>query len=328
NGAPTLLFLPWRTVALALQGAKYLGSFNLPGKSTNHVFVRNDEAIIFAWNDEPVEETIYLGEDVYATDVWGRRIELERDPETHRHKLPVTSAPVIIRKCNKQIALWRLAAQFEIGKSKSEYGGHADAVIGKNSFPQSVRGKAVLNVPKGWEVEPQEWVFNTGTGEDYRLETFMTLPSNASLGKKDVSIDFEIFAERKYSIRVHRPYHVGLGDIVVNVVDKKLEGNVLEVEQIIINNTSPLETLQFRCSLFIPSMKRMQRFITELKNGQDRKLYYIPNADSLKGKELWIRAEQVNGRRILNYRWIVGENWQNQAPTPQEEIKVEKPAVR
>ncbi|QDT40441.1 hypothetical protein Pan241w_04980 [Gimesia alba] len=328
NGSPTLLFLPWRTVALALQGAKYQGAFNMPNKSTNYVFSRDDEAIMFAWNQEPIEETIYLGEDVYATDVWGRRINLERDSETRRHILPVGPAPVIVRKCNKQIAYWRLAAQFEKGKSKSEYGGHPDAVIGKNTFAQSVRGKAVLNVPKGWEVEPQEWVFNTGTGEDYRLETFMTLPSNASLGKKDVSIDFEIFAERKYSIRVHRPYHVGLGDIVVNVVDKKLEGNVLEVEQIIVNNTSPLETLQFRCSLFIPSMKRMQRFITELKNGQDRKLYYIPNADTLKGKELWIRAEQVNGRRILNYRWIVGENWQNQAPTPQEEIKVETPIIR
>lgn len=328
NGSPTLLFLPWRTVALALQGAKYQGAFNMPQKSTNHVFTRDDEAIIFAWNDEPTEEILYLGEDVYATDVWGRRIDLERDPETRRHKLSVGPAPVIVRKCNKQIAYWRLAAQFEKGKSKSEYGGHADALIGKNTFSQSVRGKAVFNVPKGWEVEPQEWEFNTGTGEEYRLETFMTLPSNASLGKKDVSIDFEIFAERKYSIRVNRPYHVGLGDIVVNVIDKKIEGNVLEVEQIIVNNTSPLETLQFRCSLFIPSMKRMQRFITELKNGQDRKLYYIPNADSLKGKELWIRAEQVNGRRILNYRWIVGESWQNQTPTPQQEIKVEKPIIR
>ncbi|EDL58556.1 hypothetical protein [Gimesia maris] len=309
NGSPTLLFLPWRTVAIALQGARYQGAFNMPNKSTNHVFMRDDEAIVVVWNDEPTEEVIYLGEDVVATDIWGRRISLERDANTHRHTLRVGSSPMILRKCNQQIANWRLAAQFEIGKSRSEYGGHPDAVLGKNTFLQSVRGKAVLNVPRGWEVEPQEWVFDTGAGEKYRLETFMTLPSNASLGRKDVSIDFDIFAERKYSIRVHRPYHVGLGDIMVQVNDKKLKGNVLEIEQVIVNNTSPLETLQFRCSLFIPNMKRMQRFITELKHGQDRKLYYIPNADALKGKELWLRAEQVNGRRILNYRWTVGENW-------------------
>ncbi len=311
NGSPTLLFLPWRTVALALQGTNYLGKFNLPKKSTNHVFVRDDEAVMFVWNDEPTEELIYLGENVYATDVWGRRIDLKQDAKTRRHLLSVTSAPTIIRKCNKEIAYWRMAAQFEKGKSKSEYGGHADALIGKNTFSQSIRGKAVLNVPKGWEIEPREWEFNSGAGEDYRLETFMTLPSNASLGKKDVSIDFDISAERQYSIRVHRPYHVGLGDIVIKVTDKKLEGNQLEIEQIVINNTSPLETLQFRCSLFVPNMKRLQRFVTELKSGQDRKLYYLPNADSLKGKELWIRAEQTNGRRILNYRWIVGENWEN-----------------
>lgn len=328
NGSPTLLFLPWRTVALALQGAKYIGAFNMPNKSTNHVFIRDREAIVVVWNHDPVEEEIYLGEDVFATDVWGKRIPLERDSKTLRHKLQVTSSPIILRKCNPQVANWRLAAQFEKGKSKSEYGGHNDAIIGKNTFSQSVRGKAVLNVPKGWEVEPQEWVFNTGTGEDFRLETFMTLPTNASLGKKDVSIDFDIFAERKYSIRVHRPYHVGLGDIVIRVVDKKLEGNVLEIEQIIVNNTDPLETLQFRCSLFIPSMKRMQRFITELKNGQDRKLYYLPNADRLKGKELWIRAEQVNGRRILNYRWTVGENWSEQDSVTRKEKSRQATRVR
>jgi hypothetical protein len=328
NGSPTLLFLPWRTVALALQGAKYMGTFNMPNKSTNHVFVRDQEAIIVAWNDEPTEEEIYLGEDVYATDVWGKRISLERDEQTHRHKLPVTRSPIILRKCNQQVAYWRLAAQFEKGKSKSEYGGHADAVLGKNTFSQSVRGKAVLNVPKGWEIEPREWGFNTGVGEDFRLETFMTLPSNASLGKKDVSIDFDIFAERKYSIRVHRPYHVGLGDIMIKAFDKKLKGNVLEIEQIIVNNTSPLETLQFRCSLFIPSMKRMQRFITELKQGQDRKLYYLPNADRLKGKELWIRAEQVNGRRILNYRWTVGENWEVSEPVTRKAASQSKTRMR
>jgi hypothetical protein len=328
NGSPSLLFLSWRTVALALQGTKYLGAFNLPNKSSNYVFVRDEEAVLFIWNHEPTEEEIYLGEDVYATDVWGRRIKLERRPDTRRHILPVTSSPIIIRNANKELAHWRMAAQFETGKSKSEYGGHADAIVGNNSFSQSIRGKVILNVPKGWETEPNEWEFNTGAGENYRLETFMTLPSNASLGKKDVSIDFEIFAERKYSIRVHRPYHVGLGDIVIKVVDKKLEGNLLEVEQIIINNTEPLETLQFRFSLFIPSMKCLQRFITELKRGQDRKLYYLPNADSLRGKELWIRAEQTNGRRILNYRWIVGEDWDRPDTISKKQMEVKAPKVR
>jgi hypothetical protein len=36
------------------------------------------------------------------------------------------------------------------------------------------------------------------------------------------------------------------------------------------------------------------------------KKYYHHDADSLMGKEMWIRAEQVGGRRILNYRWTVG----------------------
>jgi len=42
----------------------------------------------------------------------------------------------------------------------------------------------------------------------------------------------------------------------------------------------------------------------------------------LRGKELWIRAEQMNGRRILNYRWIVGESWEQPSTISTKQIDV------
>ncbi|MFO0919615.1 MAG: hypothetical protein U0872_15055 [Planctomycetaceae bacterium] len=45
DGAPAELFLPWRTTALALQGAEYLGEIQFPGKSRNAVF-----AAIMKWS--------------------------------------------------------------------------------------------------------------------------------------------------------------------------------------------------------------------------------------------------------------------------------------
>jgi hypothetical protein len=49
--------------------------------------------------------------------------------------------------------------------------------------------------------------------------------------------------------------------------------------------------------------------ITRLGRGEDRKIYVLPDAESLRGKELWLRAEQVDGLRVLNYKWTVGRDW-------------------
>ncbi|MBI3861254.1 MAG: hypothetical protein HY290_05105, partial [Planctomycetia bacterium] len=53
DGSPTEMFLPWRTVAMALRGAKYLGQFELPNRSPNAVFERGSEIILVVWNSAP-----------------------------------------------------------------------------------------------------------------------------------------------------------------------------------------------------------------------------------------------------------------------------------
>jgi hypothetical protein len=49
--------------------------------------------------------------------------------------------------------------------------------------------------------------------------------------------------------------------------------------------------------------------VTKLGNGKDTQLYIVPGADEFRGQELRLRARQIGGQRVLNYRWIVGENW-------------------
>ena len=133
----------------------------------------------------------------------------------------------------------------------------------------------------------------------------ITIPSNASLGEVKVRIDFDITADRKYAFQVYRTIKVGLGDVGMQVFDRKLKDGTLEIEQVITNNIRPEETLNFRCNLFIPSQQRQRRMVTKLGRGKDRKFYYLPDAEALRGKELRLRAEQVNGNRVLNYQWKV-----------------------
>jgi hypothetical protein len=313
DGSPTLLYLPWRTTALALQGAKYLGSLQMPGGSRNFLFQREGrkDVVMFIWNDEPVTETIYLGEatEFTAINLWGEQLHLPTSPETGQQQLSVGPMPLVIRGCSEPIARWRLAMQFETGRLASATGVHRENILGRNTFAQGVSGTVTLNIPPEWDVEPRAFPLQAGRGESYRLPMQITLPPNATLGTERLALDVEIDADRKYRFRVYRPPQIGLGDVELSVIDRRLENGVLEIEQTLTNKTSPLESLDFECSLFIPGSKRQKKLVTRQGAGQSLKLYYAPDADALKGQELWLRAEQINGRRVLNYRWTIGKDW-------------------
>lgn len=315
DGSPTLLFLPWRTTALALQGANFLGSFQLPQGSQNFVFQRDgrEDVVMFVWNPEPVEETIYLGEstEVTAINLWGEQARVATDPATGRQILPVGPMPLVIRGCSKPLARWRLAMQFESGRLASATGVHQEHLLGRNTFPQGASGTITINAPSEWDVEPRSFALQVGKNEAFRYPMQITLPPNATLGTVRMAIDVEIDADRKYRIRIYRPMQIGLGDVELTVTDRRLENGFLEIEQTLTNKTSPIEILDFECSLFIPGSKRQKKVIIKQAAGESKKFYYVPEADRLKGQELWLRAEQINGRRVLNYRWVIGQEWEN-----------------
>jgi len=321
NGSPTLLFLPWRSTALALQGSEFIGSINMPGGSKNYAFARSNEVVLIVWNEEATTEEIFLGDQVSTMNVWGQQRSAKADPATKRQSIQVGPIPVIIRGCSEPIARWRLAVRLEKGRLRSETGEHEEAILGTNTFPQGVSGEITLNTPHDWKVNPGTWTLHAGRKEPFRLPTLITLPTDASLGLDELSIDFKISADRPYEFRVYRPYQVGLGDVLLEVSDRKLADGRLEIEQIISNRTSPPEVLNFRCNLAIPNRKRQKQTVIKLGNGEDHKFYYLADADALHGKKLRLRAEQINGRRVLNFRWTVGQNWlpSNKSDTIQRE---------
>jgi hypothetical protein len=310
DGSPTLLYLPWRTVALSLQGAVYLGPLDLPRNSVNHAFARGDEVVLVIWNDKPTTEETYLGEDVTITDVFGRQTKAEviSSPEGKRNVIRVGPTPVVVRHCSEPIARWRLATKFEKGNLASQHGQQAEAIIVHNTFQFGVSGRVRLRVPNEWEADPKEWPLQLAAGEKTRLPLTITLPPNVSLGTESVGLDFELAADRSYKFQVRRDMKVGLNDVLINVVERVLPDGRLEIEQTVTNNTEPLEVLGFRCSLIVRGHKRQNQRVTKLGRGQDKKLYYLPNGQALHGEPIWLRVEQVEGRRNLNYRWKIGQN--------------------
>jgi hypothetical protein len=307
DGSPTEMYLPWRTMALALRGAKYVGRFDLPNGSDNAVFDRGNEVVFVVWNAQPTREEYYFGDQASAVDLWGRAEKLPLDPRTQAQTVEVGPTPVIIRGCSVPVARWRLGVKYANGRVSSEYGQHEEALVGTNTFSQGITGKVTAHFPPGWEIDPLQRPLHAAAGESFRLPMLLTFPRNASLGSLRTTVDFEVAADRPYKFSIVLPYELGLGDVDLKVSSRRLPDGRLEIEQRIINNTEPLEILEFNCSLFIPGQVRLSQFVTRLGKGEDQRFYIVPNPDALRGKELLLRAVQLDGRRVLNYHLKVDE---------------------
>jgi hypothetical protein len=306
GGAPSLLFLPWRTTAMALAGADFIGSFPLPEGSRNYAFARNGEVAIVVWNNEAVDEDLYLGDESIVTDVLGRRIPLPSSSNRSGWKLRVGRSPLVIRRFPEPVARWMTAVTFDKGRLASKVGKQRETIRGLNTFKQGVSGELRIIVPKDWKVDPPEIRFSLAAGERFAWPITLELPSNTSLGSQRIVLEF---ATASAPFRVYRDYKVGLGDVVLSVVDSRTDNGDLQIKQLIDNNTQPEETLNFECNLYVPNRKRMQKSVIKLGHGRDSQFYLLPDADSLRGRELHLRAQQIGGQRVLNLRWKVGENW-------------------
>jgi len=301
DGTPGELFLPWRTTALALGGAEYLGSIQLPGGSSNQIFARADEVVMVVWNEKPTEEVLYLGENVRQISLWGRSVTPQR--REHRQVLRVGRHPSFVTGINEPITRWRMDFSFAEKQIPSIFGRpHRNSVSVKNFFPRGAGGQMELVMPEIWMVNPKQTTFRLAGGEELRRDFEITLPFNASSGRQKVRADFEIQGDKSYLFSVYRQIDVGLGDVYIEVLTRLNNQGELEVEQQFVNESASL--ISFRCQLFAPGRRRQKTQIIELGGVRDVKTYRLPRGKELLGKTLWLRAEEMDGQRILNYRFV------------------------
>ncbi|GAB6167381.1 hypothetical protein JCM19992_33810 [Thermostilla marina] len=300
DGTPTELYLPWRTTALVLSGCRYVGSMRLPGGSENRIFRRKDQAVMVLWNRRPTLEELYLGEDARQFDVWGRN----RPIETHEGRQRVVAEPLpgFVVGVELPLVQWRQSCRLESDNIPSVYGRpFLNKLIFTNGFNQGVSGTARIVAPEGWMIEPAVIPFKLTEQEQAVQPITITLPYDATSGRQPIRIDFLVRAERTYRFSVFRHIDVGLGDIYLEVTTHLNADGELEVEQHFVNDTAV--PVSFRCELFAPDRRRMTTTITEQGTGRRVTIFRLSNGQELIGKTLWLRAEEIGGPRILNYRF-------------------------
>lgn len=302
DGTPGELLLPWRTTSLMLSGAEHLGSMQLPQGSPNHIFARDGTAAMLVWNYKPVTEVLYLGDNVRQVDLWSH----SRIPEAIEDEqvIEVGPLPVFVTGLNLEVTRWRQSLSFATDRVPSVFGGrHRNGVRVTNGFGTGIAGSMRLVGPEVWNLRPDSAEFRLAENEVFQMPLEMTLPYNATSGRHPVYADFEIQADRPYRFRVYRTIEVGMGDVYLQCTTRLNERGELEIEQWLVNETA--EPVSFRCELFAPDRRRMKTDAAALGQSRDVKVYHMCDGKELVGKTLWLRAEQIGGARVLNYRFRV-----------------------
>ncbi|MFN0021294.1 MAG: hypothetical protein ACKVP0_23845 [Pirellulaceae bacterium] len=302
DGTPGELFLPWRTTAVAVTGSEYLGQMQLPCGSTNHVFAREGEGVMAVWNDQPIEETMYFGEELKQIDLWGHETTLlnEADADHPRHRIQVDRLPTFITGLNVTVARFKLAAQFETPQVESSFSREQTIYLRlKNFFPQGISGDVKLTAPAGWKVDTQGTRFRLAPGEELRLPITIMLLDEASTGPQPLRLDFSLSADRSYQFSVHRTLQLGLADVAIEMSSRLREDGLLEVTQQLTNFTG--KSLSFRCVLFAPGRRRETRQFVAPPNLQSPLLFLLEEGESLIGQKITLRVEERVGGRVLNY---------------------------
>lgn len=301
DGRPTPMYLTWRTTALALDGTTHLGTMTLPGGSANRVFVQGDRAVMVVWSDHPTEEILYLGERVEVHDMYGARQKLEHRDE--RVVLRTGVHPVLVSGLKAAVARWRNALRVAHDKLPSVPGGTFDQSVSvTNTFEQTVSGRGKLIAPPGWIVAPPNFDFRLGAGEALEQPLRITLPYGVETGTQPARFEFEVFADRTYRFEVFQPLQVGLGDVAIHIDTQLDENGALEIEQQLVNTTD--QSLRFICSLFSRNRRRQQFELTGPADGRTYATVRLPNGRDLIGETIWLRATEVGGPRVLNYRFV------------------------
>ena len=301
DGAVGELFLPWRTTAAALAGATHAGSLVLPGGSQNLLYFRGEEALLVVWNERSTKEVLYLGDSIVQTDVWGRATHPAK--EGPNDVLPVDRLPTFVTGLNVPVARGRMALAISQPTLPSVFGEpHAETLKVKNFFAGGVSGQVRLRLPNGWKTTQDAFALKLAAGEEAELPFEVTLPFTASTGKQPVRIDFDITAGQRYQFSVFRFMQVGLGDVEIEATTQENADGDLEVRQVFINHGET--PVSFRCELYAPQRRRLRWDAMNVAAGREVKIYQLRQAKDLIGETLWIRAEEIGGSRVLNYRFV------------------------
>ena len=321
NGSPSELFLPWRTTALMLGGAPYVGDIDLPQGNKIHCFGGKAKYVGVLAGEKPGQETVYLGSELRLHDVWGDSracpptiLSLVVPPlggnchappkggtTSAQSVIPVQQLPIFLTGLDGTIIEWQLGVSLSPDRLPSVPSTLVPVTLKlKNTFPRSIAARVTIEGPQNWQIEPRTAEFCLEPGAVWQQPLQVVMPNDVVGGRQRARLDFEIQADRLYRFTMFRPLEVTLDDVTFagqTVLNNRGE---MEVRQTLTNLGQ--KPASFRCDLLVPDRRRQSTEVFVEPSGKRELTYHLPDGEQLLGKAIWIRAEEIGGRRVLNYR--------------------------
>lgn len=301
SGSPTEMYLPWRSLAMALSGAKYVGSVSLPAGSENYVFARHGKATMLVWNSREVEETLYLGDAIEQRDLWDSKVSTRDDGSAQT--IRVGPMPTLVMGMDESVARTQASFALEASRLPSVLGVPQRAFLKiRNDFPQRLFGAVQIIPPDTWRVSPKRLEISLGPGEETRRPIDITLSYDAEAGPGTVRFDFDVNSGRHYAFSVFRSLEVGAGDVFLDLASRINAHGELEVEQRLENRTP--QAVRFKCDLFAPGRRHQRATITQSGPGVASRVFHFAEGQTLIGQTLRMRATELGGPRVFNVRVV------------------------
>jgi hypothetical protein len=170
----------------------------------------------------------------------------------------------------------------------------------KNTQPRAISGRVRITPPQNWYIEPATAEFRIEPGASFKLPLKVALPNDVLAGRQMVALEFEIQSNRFDHFTMYRPIEVTLGDVAMDAHAALTEHGDLEVRQTLGNQGK--RAVGFRCDLIAPDRRRQSTEVILQPSAKSDFVFRLPDAQELLGKPLWLRAEEIDGPRVLNYR--------------------------
>jgi hypothetical protein len=316
---PQELLLVMRTLITTLSGSTFKGQLPLGEGVQAFLFEKDNQGIVILWNtgnEHAVRSlAISLGRKPMRLDLWGNVTPLleasppraagatstatDEDAAAYgKVRLDVDPMPVILTGVDARLAQFRSSVAIDQPLIESSFEPHTRRIRFTNPYDQSIGGTLKIRPPHGWTLNPPTFSFTLNPGENFDREVTIEFPYNSIAGKKTLSAEFVLQADRTINFAVPITLTLGLSDVGMQTLALR-DGNDVVVQQMITNyGEAPINYTAF--ALF-PGQPRQERLITQLGPGKTTiKKYRIANVDFTRSAKVRSGVKEIDGTRVLN----------------------------
>ncbi|QDT17695.1 NEW3 domain-containing protein [Alienimonas californiensis] len=309
DGTPTGRFLPFRTASVLLREGTFLGTLRFPDLRA----WEEPEALAFQTPRGPViavrgaaagTATLRLGGTPVGRDAIGRPFAVP--VEDVRHRVSWSEEPTFLTGVSERLLRLRLSVLLENeGVLQSSQEPQPLRVRFLNSEVEAATFLVAPELPEGWTISPAQVEVTAEADEEATVEFTVVQPPDVSLGDHQVVVRLTRQGLDGETLRVPRTATVRLSGLRLNVSDRRLPDGAWEVTQTLINELPDGSSPAFRCDVQIPGAARVSLETGPLPTGEHTFLHRLPAAAA--GGEVWLRCTEMNGVRVLNRRWTLGD---------------------